>query len=155
MKPLPAFTVFFIFGAELLRLGSVADFRHRHIPPHSSSRQVAVLLCLHDNNAGTLFATGLAQSLPQLFPAINEPAFGPKALGVIGEVDAKIISFQAIAAGIAGAELIAEAAARAMGRALEWDKGQGAMDLEKDLFAHYTLVEKTTGSTGDTGKARE
>lgn len=32
--------------------------------------------------------------------------------------------------------------AHALGRALEWDKGQGAMDFEKDLFALYTLVEK-------------
>jgi len=32
--------------------------------------------------------------------------------------------------------------ARAMGRALEWDKGEGAMDLEKDLFALYTLARK-------------
>jgi hypothetical protein len=32
--------------------------------------------------------------------------------------------------------------AHALGRALEWDKGQTAMDFEKDLFALYTLVEK-------------
>jgi SAM-dependent methyltransferase len=32
--------------------------------------------------------------------------------------------------------------AHAMGRALEWDKGQSAMDFEKDLFALYTLIEK-------------
>ena len=33
-------------------------------------------------------------------------------------------------------------AARSMGKALEWDKEPGAMDLQKDLFALYTLVEK-------------
>jgi SAM-dependent methyltransferase len=36
--------------------------------------------------------------------------------------------------------------AHAMGRALEWDKGQSAMDFEKDLFALYTLVEKPENS---------
>lgn len=35
--------------------------------------------------------------------------------------------------------------AHALGRALEWDKGQNAMDFEKDLFALYTLVEKPGG----------
>lgn len=33
-------------------------------------------------------------------------------------------------------------AARLMGRALGWHEGESAMDLEKDLFATYTLVEK-------------
>ena len=33
-------------------------------------------------------------------------------------------------------------AARAMGRALGWDQGEGAMDLENDLFAHYTIARK-------------
>lgn len=33
-------------------------------------------------------------------------------------------------------------AARAMAHALGWDQGEGAMDLAKDLFATYTLVEK-------------
>jgi hypothetical protein len=33
-------------------------------------------------------------------------------------------------------------AARAMGHALGWDQGNGAMDLEKDLFATYTLVRR-------------
>jgi SAM-dependent methyltransferase len=37
------------------------------------------------------------------------------------------------------------AAARAMGRALEWDRGEDRMDLEHDLFAWYTLLEKPTG----------
>lgn len=32
--------------------------------------------------------------------------------------------------------------AREMGHVLEWDKGEGAMDLEKDLFALHTLMEK-------------
>jgi len=32
--------------------------------------------------------------------------------------------------------------ARKMGHLLGWDSGQGAMDLENDLFAHYTLLEK-------------
>lgn len=35
-----------------------------------------------------------------------------------------------------------DAAARAMARALGWDKGPSPMDVEKDLFAHYTLVQK-------------
>jgi hypothetical protein len=34
------------------------------------------------------------------------------------------------------------AAARAMAHALGWDAGEQPMDLQKDLFAHYTLVEK-------------
>jgi SAM-dependent methyltransferase len=34
------------------------------------------------------------------------------------------------------------AAARDMAAALGWDKGPGAMDLKKDLFATYTLVRK-------------
>lgn len=34
------------------------------------------------------------------------------------------------------------AAARAMGRALGWDQGEGKMDLDADLFAWYTLVER-------------
>jgi len=34
------------------------------------------------------------------------------------------------------------AAARAMAGVLGWDKGVGAMDLEKDLFGTYTLVER-------------
>lgn len=33
-------------------------------------------------------------------------------------------------------------AARAMGRALGWDRGAGGMDLEHDLFGRYTLVER-------------
>jgi len=32
--------------------------------------------------------------------------------------------------------------ARIMGHALGWDRGEGAMDLEKDLFATYTLMRK-------------
>jgi len=32
-------------------------------------------------------------------------------------------------------------AARAMARALGWDKGEGAMDVDNDLFALYTLAE--------------
>lgn len=47
---------------------------------------------------------------------------------------------------LAGFEVIAydkvdDEAARAMGHALGWDR-DGAMDLEKDLFAYYTLVRK-------------
>ena len=34
------------------------------------------------------------------------------------------------------------AAARAMARALGWDRGADAMDLANDLFAQYTLVER-------------
>ncbi len=34
------------------------------------------------------------------------------------------------------------AAARKMGRALGWDQGEKPMDLEKDLFALYTLLER-------------
>jgi len=33
-------------------------------------------------------------------------------------------------------------AARAMGHALGWDAGPGAMDLEHDLFATWSLFEK-------------
>lgn len=33
-------------------------------------------------------------------------------------------------------------AARAMGHALGWDAGPGAMDLQQDLFAHYSLFVK-------------
>ena len=32
--------------------------------------------------------------------------------------------------------------ARVMGHALGWDRGEGAMDLERDLFGIYTLVRK-------------
>jgi SAM-dependent methyltransferase len=32
--------------------------------------------------------------------------------------------------------------ARAMGKALGWDQGEGGMKLDSDLFGHYTLVEK-------------
>lgn len=32
--------------------------------------------------------------------------------------------------------------ARAMGRALGWHEGSQPMDLENNLFAHYTLVRK-------------
>ncbi|MCE7973269.1 MAG: hypothetical protein DYG92_02935 [Leptolyngbya sp. PLA1] len=35
-----------------------------------------------------------------------------------------------------------DAAARALGRALMWDRGEHPMDLEKDLFALYTLCRK-------------
>lgn len=35
-------------------------------------------------------------------------------------------------------------AARAQGHALQWDRGDQPMDLEHDLFALYTLVEKPT-----------
>ena len=42
------------------------------------------------------------------------------------------------------------AAARAMGRALQWDQGESPMDLAKDLFASYTLVRKrATASSAD------
>jgi hypothetical protein len=34
------------------------------------------------------------------------------------------------------------AAGRAMAAVLGWDKGPGAIDLEKDLFATYTLVRR-------------
>jgi SAM-dependent methyltransferase len=37
------------------------------------------------------------------------------------------------------------AAARAMGRALGWGRGEGAIDLERDLFAGYTLVQRPRG----------
>lgn len=36
------------------------------------------------------------------------------------------------------------AAVRQMAHVLEWDRGASAMNLEKDLFAHYTLIEKPT-----------
>jgi hypothetical protein len=35
------------------------------------------------------------------------------------------------------------ASARAMAHALGWDAGPGAMNLEQDLFAHYTLARRT------------
>jgi hypothetical protein len=35
------------------------------------------------------------------------------------------------------------APAREMAHLLGWDRGEGAMDLEKDLFALYTLVQKS------------
>ncbi len=37
--------------------------------------------------------------------------------------------------------------ARKMAHALGWDAGEQPMSLEKDLFAHYTLVEKPKGSS--------
>lgn len=33
-------------------------------------------------------------------------------------------------------------AVREMARAFGWDKGEGAMDVESDLFAHYTLLQR-------------
>jgi hypothetical protein len=36
------------------------------------------------------------------------------------------------------------AAVRAMARALGWDKGEDAMDVENDLFAQFTLCQKRT-----------
>ncbi len=39
-------------------------------------------------------------------------------------------------------------AARAMGHTLGWDEGEDKMDLERDLFGTYTLVEKPRGCTG-------
>ena len=36
------------------------------------------------------------------------------------------------------------AAARDMGKLLEWDKGDGGMDLQNDLFAKYTILRKPT-----------
>jgi hypothetical protein len=33
-------------------------------------------------------------------------------------------------------------AVREMARAFGWDKGEGGMDLENDLFAHYTLLRQ-------------
>jgi SAM-dependent methyltransferase len=36
-------------------------------------------------------------------------------------------------------------AVRKLGQALGWDRGSQAMNLEKDLFAHYTLAEKPSG----------
>jgi hypothetical protein len=42
-----------------------------------------------------------------------------------------------------------------MGHAFGWDAGEGAMDLEKDLFAHYTLLRRPGGSgAGGPGAAR-
>jgi SAM-dependent methyltransferase len=35
-----------------------------------------------------------------------------------------------------------DAPARAMGKALGWDRGEGGMNLDSDLFGHYTLAEK-------------
>ncbi len=32
---------------------------------------------------------------------------------------------------------------RRMARAFGWDRGEGGMDLEKDLFAHYTLLRRS------------
>lgn len=32
--------------------------------------------------------------------------------------------------------------ARELGKALRWNEGENAMDLERDVFAHYTLVQK-------------
>jgi hypothetical protein len=37
------------------------------------------------------------------------------------------------------------AAMRSLGRALGWDRDGQSVDLEKSLFAHYTLVEKPSG----------
>jgi SAM-dependent methyltransferase len=39
-------------------------------------------------------------------------------------------------------------AARRMGHALEWDRGDGAMDLEHGLFAHYSIFRKPKPSGG-------
>jgi SAM-dependent methyltransferase len=39
-------------------------------------------------------------------------------------------------------DVVDDIPARALGKALGWDQGQGGMDLENDLFGHYTLVER-------------
>jgi hypothetical protein len=36
-------------------------------------------------------------------------------------------------------------AVRAMGQTLGWDQGEGKMDLQNDLFAHYSLLRRPTG----------
>lgn len=56
----------------------------------------------------------------------------------------------------AGLEVLAfdvpdDEAARAMGRALEWDRGPQPMDLEGDLFALYTVVRKPAAGAPATG----
>lgn len=43
---------------------------------------------------------------------------------------------------VLGYDVVDDKAARDMGRRLGWDKGQSAMDFEKDLFSHYTLARK-------------
>jgi hypothetical protein len=40
-----------------------------------------------------------------------------------------------------------DAAARDMGDALGWDEGEQPMDLQADLFAHYTLLRKPAVDT--------
>lgn len=55
--------------------------------------------------------------------------------------------FDAATLRAAGFEVLAfdrddSAAARSMARALGWDSGERPMDLERDLFGHYTLARK-------------
>ena len=40
-------------------------------------------------------------------------------------------------------DVVDDVPARALGKALGWDQGPGGMDLENDLFGHYTLVERS------------
>jgi hypothetical protein len=42
--------------------------------------------------------------------------------------------------------------ARRMGHALEWDQGPGAMDLDHDLFGHYTLARKPRAARPSKGR---
>ncbi len=39
-------------------------------------------------------------------------------------------------------DVVDDTAARALGHALGWDQGDGAMDLQHDLFAWYTIARR-------------
>lgn len=45
-------------------------------------------------------------------------------------------------------DTVDDSAARQLGHALGWDEGEGAMDLEHDLFAWYTIARRPASAAG-------
>ena len=53
--------------------------------------------------------------------------------GVVPRAEVDVVAF----------DVIDNESARRLGHALQWDGPEGGMDLEKDLFAWYTIVRKS------------
>ena len=49
-------------------------------------------------------------------------------------------------------DVVDDVAARTLGHALGWDQGEGAMDLQHDLFAWYTIARKPPAGTASQPK---
>lgn len=63
--------------------------------------------------------------------------------------------FEAAGFEVLAFDTVDDDAARAMGRALEWNQGAQPMDLENDLFALYTLVRKPVAKAPEPAKKPE